>query len=80
MPLPTANKRDIRCGWLRLRSVSSPPYVPGDENSLKTRRLGRRDGKLELIAAAFNSKESYRKQNTLQEVTLSSIRNNEVLF
>lgn len=60
--------------------ISKPRYLPEDNNSMETRRLRPREAGAEFRAAAVRSKKYYRKQQTLQVVTLRSIRVSENLL
>lgn len=53
--------RVVSTPFFALRYVNDPIYLPGDDNSMKNRRLRLEEANLELKGAAVKAREDYRK-------------------
>lgn len=60
--------------------INDSRYVPEDENRIQTLRLKPKQLSVQVRAAAEKCTDDYRKQETLEVVTLKNIRAGEELF
>lgn len=57
-----------------------PRYLPGDEDSMESRRLKSEEANVQLTVPDGSSGGDYRNRHALQVVTLENIRVGEELF